>query len=85
MQPQARCLERWPPTLLFDRRAYGSKEFESHAAKDFCNTIRLTADLLGSRTLSIGCRSTALIADGSVGRWRCVSSYSGEPLGDFST
>src|SRR5258705_13841412 len=29
----------WSPTLLFDRRAYGSEKLSSVTQKDFCNTI----------------------------------------------
>src|SRR5260370_37312938 len=47
MQPQARCRNRlciwrptaWSPTLLFDRRAYGSTNLSRMPQKDFCNTI----------------------------------------------
>jgi hypothetical protein len=28
-----------PPTLLFDRRAYGPEKLSSVTQKDFCNTI----------------------------------------------
>src|SRR6266851_4370020 len=47
MQPQTRCRNRlcvwrptaWSPRLLFDRRAYGSKNLSRMPQKDFCNTI----------------------------------------------
>jgi len=53
MQPQTRCRNRlcvWrptalSPTLLFDRRAYGSKNLSRMPQKDFCNTIALKADI----------------------------------------
>ena len=46
-EPQARCQNRpcvwrptaWSPTLLFDHRAYGSKNLSRMPQKDFCNTI----------------------------------------------
>jgi hypothetical protein len=38
----------WSPTLLFDRRAYGPEKLPSVTQKDFCNTIRLKADMISA-------------------------------------
>ncbi len=35
----------WSPTLLIDRRAYGSQNLSPLLQKGFCNTIGETADM----------------------------------------